>query len=238
MSLLINTEKGMKMDFLNKYGKQIFGAFIAVIVIGLAATLISQNATKNEKATQEKFFALDAKVKKYNEEKFKSTQPDLKKETVSVPVDVNQLKTELEAFINGNSGTVASQIAGLELAQLLSEDNKAADALALLQKVETKTDLLSNVLIRMKIAQYLADQDKCSDALAIWNKVLASKSANYIHAEAKINQALCYKKMNDVVKAEEILNQVKNDKNQDSVESSQEAERILRLIQFNKSFGT
>lgn len=228
------------MEFLEKNVKGILGIAGLVIVAGLIATLVSQNSIKKEKQTQEKFFAIDAKVKKYKEEQFRATDKTAEKkdEVANVPVDVTQLKTELEAFVSENTGTVAAQIAGLELASLLSDENKSAEALALLQKVETKSNLLSNVLIRMKIAQTLADQDKCSEALVIWGKVLASKATAYLHAEAKINQALCYKKMNDLAKAEEILNQVKNDKTDETGQSNREADRILRLIQFNKSFGT
>lgn len=228
------------MEFLEKNVKGILGVAGLVIAAGLVATLVNANSIKKEKQTQEKFFAIDAKVKKYKEEKFKATDKtaEKKEEVASVPVDVNQLKTELDAFVSENTGSVAAQIAGLELANLLSDENKSAEALALLQKVETKTDLLSNVLVRMKIAQSLADQDKCSEALVIWGKVLSSKATSYLHAEAKINQALCYKKMNDLAKAEEILNQVKNDKTDETGQSNREADRILRLIQYNKSFGT
>lgn len=228
------------MEFLEKNVKGILGIAGLVVVAGLIGTLVTQNSIKKEKETQEKFFAIDAKVKKYKEDKFKAADKsaDKKEAAASIPVDVNALKAELEAFVNENTGTVAAQIAGLELADILTSENKGTEALALLQKVETKTDLLSNVLVRMKIAQSFADQDKCSDALVIWGKVLASKATSYLHAEAKINQALCYKKMNDLAKAEEILNQVKNDKADETGQSNREAERILRVIQFNKSFGT
>lgn len=228
------------MEFLEKNAKGILGIAGLVVVAGLIGTLVTQNSIRKEKATQEKFFAIDAKVKKYKEDKFKAADKsaDKKEEVASVPVDVNALKAELEAFVNENNGTVAAQIAGLELADILTSENKGTDALALLQKVETKSDLLSNVLVRMKIAQSFADQDRCSDALIIWSKVLSSKASSYLHAEAKINQALCYKKMNDLSKAEEILNQVKNDKADETGQSNREAERILRVIQFNKSFGT
>lgn len=228
------------MEFLEKNIKGILGVAGILIVAGLISTLVNANSVKKEKETQEKFFAIDAKVKKYKEEKFKAAAktPDAKTEVASVPVDVKELKAELDIFVSDNTGTVAAQIAALELASILSEENKSTEALALLQKVETKSDLLSNVLVRMKIAQSLADQDKCLDALLIWNKVLSTKATSYLHAEAKINQALCYKKMNDLTKAEEILNQVKNDKTDETGQSNREADRILRLIQFNKSFGT
>lgn len=229
------------MEFLEKNAKGILGIAGLVIVAGLVATLVNENSVKKEKQTQERFFVIDAKVRKYKEEKFKASDKTAvakKDEFASIPVDVNQLKTDLDAFVTENTGSVAAQIAGLELANLLSDENKFVEALALLQKIETKTDLLSNVLVRMKIAQSLADQDKCSEALTIWSKVLASKATSYLHAEVKINQALCYKKMNELAKAEEILNQVKNDNTDETGRSNREADRILKLIQFNKSFGT
>ena len=133
---------------------------------------------------------------------------------------------------------MAAQFAGLELAQILSDESKSTEALSVLQKVETQSDLLSNSLVKMKIAQVLVDLDKCSDAVATWSKIVSTSHFSYLHAEAKLNQALCYKKMNDLKKAEDILNQVKNDKSDESADYSNEADRILKLIQFNKSFGS
>lgn len=228
------------MEFLEKYGKQFFMGVGALIVIGFVTTLVVQSSVKKEKESQEKYFVIEAKVKKYHEEKFKQSQGEQAKssEKVSITIDVAQLKTELDAFISAHLGTVAAQFAGLELAQLLSEDNKSTEALSLLQKIETQSDLLSNSLVRMKIGQTLADLDKCNDAVAVWSKIASNRSLSYIHAEAKLNQALCYKKMNDLKKAEDILNQVKNEKSEETLEFSREADRILRLIQYNKSFGT
>jgi len=228
------------MEFIEKYGKQLFIGVGVFVILAFVVTLITQGSVKKEKESQEKYFALEAKVKKYREEKFKQSQSAQEKIAVqeSVQVDINQLKADLESFISSNLGTVAAQFAGLELAQILSEENKLTEALSLLQKVETQSDLLSNSLVKMKIGQILADLDKCSDALVVWSKIINSKKFAYIHAESKINQALCYKKMNELQKAEEILNQVKNEKSEDSAEQSREADRILRLIQFNKSFGS
>ena len=228
------------MEFIEKYGKQLFAGIGALIVVGFIATLLMQNSVKKEKESQEKYFAIEAKVKKHTEEKFKKSQTEQAKnqEKVNVTVDVNALKTELESFISQNLGTVAAQFAGLELAQILSDESKSTEALSVLQKVETQSDLLSNSLVKMKIAQVLVDLDKCSDAVATWSKIVSTSHFSYLHAEAKLNQALCYKKMNDLKKAEDILNQVKNDKSDESADYSNEADRILKLIQFNKSFGS
>ena len=228
------------MEFIEKYGKQLFAGIGAFIVVGFIATLLMQNSVKKEKESQEKYFTIEAKVKKYTEEKFKKSQTDQIKnqEKVNITVDVNTLKSELESFISQNIGTVAAQFAGLELAQIYSDENKSTEALSILQKVETQSDLLSNSLVKMKIAQVLVDLDKCSDAVATWSKIISTSHFSYLHAEAKLNQALCYKKLNDLKKAEDILNQVKNDKSDESADFSNEADRILKLIQFNKSFGT
>jgi len=228
------------MEFIEKYGKQLFAGIGALIVVGFIATLLMQNSVKKEKESQEKYFAIEAKVKKYTEEKFKKSQTDQAKnqEKVNVTVDINTLKSDLESFISQNIGTVAAQFAGLELAQIYSDENKSTEALSILQKVETQSDLLSNSLVKMKIAQVLVDLDKCSDAVTTWSKIVSTSHFSYLHAEAKLNQALCYKKMNDLKKAEDILNQVKNDKSDESADFSNEADRILKLIQFNKSFGT
>ncbi|MFN3697342.1 MAG: tetratricopeptide repeat protein [Pseudobdellovibrio sp.] len=228
------------MEFIEKYGKQLFGGIGLIIVIGFVTTLFMQNSVKKEKASQEKYFALEAKIKKYTEEKFKKSQSDQSKnqDKVNLTTDVATLKSEIESFISQNLGTVASQFAGLELAQILIDENKTTEALSTLQKIETQSQLLSNSLVKMKIAQILVDLDKCTDAIANWSKIISTSQFSYLHNEAKLNQALCYKKMSDFKKAEEILNQVKNDKSEESTDFASEADRILRLIQFNKTLGT
>ncbi|MFN3455036.1 MAG: tetratricopeptide repeat protein [Pseudobdellovibrio sp.] len=227
-------------QFIEKYGKHIFIGVGIVIVAALVATLISYSSTNKEKQAQDKFYALDAKVQKFREDKLKASAPqaDKKEDVAQVKIDVNQLKSELNQFASEYQGTVAGQMASLQLSQILSDEGNPGEALTLLQKAETKSDSLANTLVRMKIAQLFSDQDKCQDAITLWGKIISSKSASFVHAEAKLNQALCYKKLNELAKAEEILNQVRNEKSEESVDASREAERILRLIQFNKAIGT
>ena len=50
--------------------------------------------------------------------------------------------------------------------------------------------------------------------------------------------ALCYKKLNDMKKAEEILTSVKNNKLEGQEQLSQEADKILRVIKMSSTLGT
>lgn len=228
------------MEFIEKHGKNLIIGFVAIIALSLVITLIGQGSTRKELNAQDKYFTLDDQVKKLKEEKFKLSQAekDPKATKVSLTVDVSQLKNQLEMFISENPATVASQMAGLELSQILVEENKITEGLAVLQKVETKTTKISNFVVKAKIAQLLSDLDKCSEAISTYSQIIENKSAKYLHTEALLNQALCYKKLNNVQKAEEVLNQVKNIKSDNPADTSREAERILRLIQFNKSLGS
>jgi lipopolysaccharide biosynthesis regulator YciM len=89
-----------------------------------------------------------------------------------------------------------------------------------------------------KMGQLFADSDQCKEAIDIWNKVLSNKKADFTFSDIQIKQALCYQKLNDSQKAEELLTKVKNIKTEDQEQSSLEAEKVLRLIQFNKAQGS
>jgi thioredoxin-like negative regulator of GroEL len=104
--------------------------------------------------------------------------------------------------------------------------------------MESSSNALTSVLIQKKIGSLLADNNQCAEALKTWDNLLKSSSAKFAHSEVKIMQSLCYSKMNDLKKAEEILNSVKNDKSEGVAEYAQQAEKILRLIQFKKASGT
>ena len=106
------------------------------------------------------------------------------------------------------------------------------------KKVETKSSVLSNTLVLKKMGQLLADSDQCKEAIDIWNKVLNNKKAEFTFSDVRIKQALCYQKLNETQKAEELLTQVKNNKTEGQEQSSLEAEKVLRLIQFNKAQGS
>ena len=98
---------------------------------------------------------------------------------------------------------------------------------------------LTNLLVRMKKAQALSVANKCADAITAWDKVVTDSKAKFLHIEAQVNQALCYKNLNDLAKAEDVLMKIKNNTKDEaySADRNPEVEKVLRLIQFQKNAG-
>lgn len=227
--------------FLENQWKLILGVAGSLLVVGAAVTLASLRSTEREKSAQESYFAVE---KKLNDLKNKKTEgpPDTKIEKIkNEPVDYTQVKKDLEKVISDFPASIASQMAALHLAGLLVEEKNTDSALAYLQKVENKDRGLVNTLVQQQIGQLLADKERCNEAIAIWQKIVERREAGFIHNETKIQQALCYTRLNDFKKAEEILTNLANQSaNPDlsNTASSKEAEKYLRLIQFKKASGT
>lgn len=228
------------MDFakvIEKQWKLILGALGALIIAGAVVTLISVNSTQKEKAAQESYFTVEKKLLDLKAKKAAPPTKDQKAE----PVDFTAVKLELEKVMTDFPGSIASQMAGLHFANLLVEDKNFDLALSTLQKIENKNKGLVNTLVQQQIGQLLADQEKCQEAISIWQKIVDRKEAAFLHNETKIQQALCYTKLNDFKKAEEILTNLANKSANPEMggnSTSKEAEKYLRLIQFKKASGT
>ncbi len=239
---MTNFTANFTTNFFEKNIKSIAITAAFGLMIGLAFTIYQYRQTSQEAKLQEQFFTIEIKIKKMKEEQFKTTQEakqDVKGAAKPATVSVPELQAELEAFVTTAQKTVAGQMAALELAQILMTENKPDLAAEWLTKTETASSNLTNLLVRMKKGQALSLANKCADAIAVWDKVVADSNAQYLHIEAKVNQALCYKNMNDLAKAEDVLLQIKNNtKNGEySAEKNPDVEKVLRLIQFQKNAG-
>lgn len=229
------------MEFIEKQWKLILGAAGLVVLIGAGATLLSMRATQKEKAAQERYFTVEKKLNDLKNKKPEAPNTEKKEKLKTEVVDYTQIKKELETVTTDFPGSIASQMAALHLADILVDEKNFDAALSMLQKVENKDRGLVNTLIQQQIGQLLADKQKCPEAIVIWQKIIDRREAGFIHNETRLQQALCYTKMNDFKKAEEILtnlaNQAVNPEMSNSA-SAKEAEKYLRLIQFKKASGT
>ena len=233
------------MSVVEKNWKLIAGVFVLFVVVGLSIAGVSYQQTKKEQQAQESYFLaekkfLELKNKKENPEQ--TTTKEVKKvDKKDSSADYTAVKKDFEKVIADYSGSKAAQMSAVYLSDILVSENNKALALTTLQKVENNDTGLINTLVQQQIGLLLADQDKCSEALQIWQKIIDRKQASFIHNETRIQQALCYKKMNDLKKAEEILTNLANQKPEPGFENSaasKEAEKYLRLIQFKKASGT
>jgi predicted negative regulator of RcsB-dependent stress response len=228
------------MDFgavLEKQWKLVLGVLVAALVVTGVVVVANAQSAQKEKKAQESYFAVE---KQYLDLKTKQSNPDPKAKD-QAPVDFTAVKAAFEKVITDHPQSIAAQMAALHIASLLVEEKNFDAALATLQKVESKDKGLVNTLVQQQIGQLLADKEKCTEAITVWQKIIDRKEAAFLHNETKIQQALCYTKINDLKKAEEILTNLANQNaNQDMGNSSasKEAEKYLRLIQFKKASGT
>ena len=231
-------------NYIEKNIKSIGITLAVALVVGLGFTFNNYRQTAHETKLQEQYFMIEVKIKKMKDAQFKASQEN-KADVKAVPkteatsISTAELQAELQAFVNTAKKTVAGQMAALELAHILVTENKPEAAIEWLNKVETGSSNLTNLLVRMKKAQALSVANKCADAITAWDKVVADSKAQFLHIEAKVNQALCYKSMNDLAKAEDVLLQIKsNSKNGEySAEKNPDVDKVLRLIQFQKNAG-
>ncbi len=245
------------MEFLEKNIKAIAAGFGILIIAGIGWAIMAGQKKQKETAAQEKFAQIESEYTKYKESQNQLTQmmtmaknskdaaktatADKKAEaelTATVAASKTKIETDLKQFVDSNPKSIATSMAALYLSEILVADQKASDALVILQKVESSGNDLTSILVQKKIGALLADTNQCDAAMKVWDKILKTSSAKFAHSEVKIMQSLCYQKNNDLVKAEEILNSIKNDKTETSQEYVQHAERILRLIHFKKASGT
>lgn len=227
------------MKFFEKQWKLVSGVLLVGVIVGGVFALWSTMSLQKEKAAQESYFTVE---KKLLDLKAKQAAPkEAGKDTTKDVVDFSQTKKDLEKVISDYPNSVAAQMAAIHLAKLLINDKDFVVALATLQKVENKGTGLVNTLVQQQIGHLLVDNNKCQEAITIWQKILDRKQAAFIHNEIKIQQALCYTKLNDFKKAEEILTNLANQSVNPEIgdaTSSKEAEKYLRLIQFKKASGT
>lgn len=222
------------MSFVEKNWKLIAGAFVIFVVAGASFGIISAQSTKKEQHAQESYFKAE---KKYLEIKSKAAAAPA--DATKKPEDYSMVKTDFEKVIADFPGSKASQMSAVYLSDILITENKKDLALSTLQKAESADTGLINTLVQQQIGSLLADQNKCAEALTVWQKIIDRKQAQFLHNVTRLQQALCYQKMNDSKKAEEILTNLANQKSEISTDStSKEAEKYLRLIQYKKASGT
>jgi tetratricopeptide (TPR) repeat protein len=249
------------MEFLTKNLKLIVGVFVGLALAGIIWTVAVASAKQKETQAQEKFSQIEADYSKYKDNLGKANQianqasqaaknpkeaakgpavdkkAELELQTLLTGTKT-KLTTDLFTFIDSNAKSVATSMAALYLSELLLSDKKMTEAMAVLRKVENSSNDLTSILIQKKIGALLADENQCDEAMKVWDKILKINSAKFAFSEIKIMQSLCYQKNNNLTKAEEILNSIKNDKSEASAEYVQSAEKILRLIRFKKASGT
>lgn len=158
--------------------------------------------------------------------------------------DYGTVTTDFQALIDEAPKTRAAEMAALNTAVLYAEYNQKEKALDVLNQVNTSNrtrDLLGALIVNVK-ASLMASQDRCPEAVSLFEKITQDKRAGFLHQEAKLRTGLCYEKMNEMAKAEEIYKSMGSDSSAENVSPSAEgqnlgedAERYLRLLRMKQS---
>lgn len=214
------------MELIEKHWKLMAGGFLALVIIGLGVMGAMYLGQSKELSAQEEYFLVEKNYLSNLAEK-KDTDGD---------------KSALENLITKYPKTKAAQMSALYLSELYTKENNLDAALTVLQKYQNNSSGLVGVLVQQKTGQILADLGKCDEAIKGWQKIIDQKSASFLHSEVKLQQALCYRKNNDLKKAEEILTNVANQKLDINDRSGEviirTAEKYLRLLQVQKASGS
>lgn len=250
------------MSLIEKNWKLILGSIGFVVLVGAGFAINEMINSAKEKTTQENFFIIEKKYADYKTKKEKKDDTgnkavvekagienlknklEAKPSVESLAAELTGIKSEFSIFIDKNIKSKASQMAALYYAEILRDENNKELALSTLKKVQSNDSGLVNTLVQQQIGQLLADSNQFQEAIDIWQKIINRKDANFLHDTLKIQQALCYQKLNNFKKAEEILTNVANQKVENTNEpatsttSAKEAARYLRWIQLKKTSGT
>lgn len=234
------------MTVIEKQWKLVLGLFIAIIVIGGGLSFINIQKENREQIAQASYFMAEKKFLELKNRKNPPAPADPKAKaappvTEATPAEYAAIKPDFEKLIADYPHSKAAQMSSMYLADILVSEKNLDQALATLKKVESKDQGLLNTLVQQQIGQLEADKDQCAEAVKTWQKIIDRKEASFLHNDLKIQQALCYKKLNENQKAEEILTNLANQKTETSLEASatsKEASKYLRLLQFKKASGT
>jgi tetratricopeptide (TPR) repeat protein len=175
----------------------------------------------------------------------KPTDKNAKKEQLKAKAsgdlqkDYGSIVERLKSIVDKEPKSKAATMAALYLAEIYSEYKKPQEAVDVLNQVsgDKARDVLSALVINLK-AGLLADQGDCQKAIGIWQNVTEQKKVAYLHDEAKLRMALCYEKMNDTDKAEQIYSELSRNEEGGDRAVADDAKKYLRLMKIRPSGGT
>jgi predicted negative regulator of RcsB-dependent stress response len=239
------------------HSTMMIAAIAAFLVLGVGVSIFTSMSEKKETQAQASYGQFEKtyldKKRGFEEAIRDSLKPNPLKEkdpkAAAKAVATGDIEkdygTEVAGFnkvIAENGGTKAAQMAALSLSEIYLNYKKTDEAYQALQKVEPKShgnDLISYVVLT-QYGNVLSEKNDCKGAVDQWGKVLAHKEALFLHDTLRIKSALCYEKMNDLGKAEELYKKVSQN-SQAQPESaggeaglSKDADKYLRLLKLKQ----
>ncbi|MBX2986504.1 MAG: tetratricopeptide repeat protein [Bdellovibrionaceae bacterium] len=245
-------------DWTIENAKVIFAVLVVGLAVGAGAALWTQISLSKEADWQSQYFLIEKKIldqkqafdEARQQEKARAANPKAAKDMAvkalpsgDLQKDYGPMVKELSDLIQAAPKTKAGEMAALNLAELQARYKQPAEAVATLDKVNTGdrvSDLIGALVVNMR-AGLAADQGDCGKAIGLWEKIARNGKASFLHDDARLHMGLCYEKMNEFAKAEQIYNEiaVPAAAGQERDEASvKEAERSLRLLKLKKTSGS
>lgn len=244
-------------EWSQNHSRALIVGLIAFVVIGIGWSIMSNMSEKKETQAQEAYFSFE---KNYLDKKRgfeeaersllrpptgKNAEAPKAKATGDMDKDYGPEVTGFKQVIETHPSSKAAQMAALNLSEIYVDYKKMDDASQVLEKVADKSsgkDLISAIVLT-QYGNVLSDKDNCKTAVDQWQKVLGQSQASFLHDTLRIKSALCYEKMNDFAKAEELYKKVSQNsqdpKNPQAGETGlgKDAEKYLRLLKLKKNAG-
>ena len=246
---LLTYELKKGFEWTTQHSKFTIVTSLIFIGVGLTYSVFQYYSDKQETEVQEQYFKVEREFLKKKDlfDRYEATSKqanekpkDKKNKTKTQPQKIEGEKASgdfekdygfaANAFsdlILKNPNSKAAMMSALNLSEVQIKYKKDDEALALLNKIKTNRDVLSAMILIQK-GTTQANLKDCKSAVDTWGQVLQMKTAQFMHADIRLRQAICFENLNDSVKAEESYNKVIAEVKDGAVAKT--AEKYLRLL--------
>lgn len=226
-----------------EHSKLVIGLIVAILVLTGGYTGYSLWTDHKEASIQEDYFKIE---KAYLEKKqaFEQPAPAVNPKAPAVPApvvakasgnidtDYGTTVTAFRSVIDKNPKTKAAKMAALNLSEIYSNYGKTDEAIEVLNKVNSGSDMLS-ALVLTQVGTLHADKQDCKSALSSWDKALSNKRAGFLSSSLFLKQGLCHESLGDVAQAEAAYTKAKETSSAGATAKS--AEKYLRLLKVKQN---
>lgn len=213
--------------FISKHSKVVV-SLIVIAVLGAAAVggyVFYQETV--EQSAQEALFMARKKLRP-------ELSAPLGQPPVEQPKKLNESAQDLDQVITKFPKSRAAVVAAIELSQAYLDENKGAEAVAAIKKVNpsmSSSDILFG-MYKYQLGKTLSANGQCEEAVTHLNSIAnTSGSGNVFKSGALLQTGLCYESMKQTDKAIEVYERISNEFAEGA--SAESAKKYLRLLKRN-----
>lgn len=226
-----------------QHSKLVLLIVVALLIVGAGITGYSMWSDHREAQIQEEYFKfekdyLDKKqafqqaALPVNPKAPQNAQPQSVKASGDIEADYGTVVKEFKTIVEQNPKTKAAKMSALNLAEIYSSYGKTDEAIEVLNKVTSGSDMLA-ALVLTQVGTLQADKQDCKSALASWDKALSNKTAGFLSSSLFLKQGLCHESLGDIAQAEASYTKAKESAKEGATAKS--AEKYLRLLRVKQN---